>query len=189
MRLFVGIGLPALVSETLASHVSAQRKSLPAAKWVRVDALHLTLCFLGETEEAAIPSLDRCLSRGLVGQPRFDLRLAQAGCFPNAKAAVRILWVGVENPEPVVDLQQRVSASLVNERFVAPEDRPYHPHVTIGRCKRPWTRAAGERWEASLRGPLGSSFKVDEVVLFRSRLDRDGARYDRLGRFGLGESH
>lgn len=188
MRLFVGIDLPPDVLGALASHVGAQRRTLPDAKWVGVEALHLTLCFIGETQEAAMPRLDRCLSRAVRGQSRFHIGLASAGCFPKGKGAIRILWVGVEAPEPVVDLQHRVSTSLVDEGLMSPDERPFHPHVSIARCKRSWARSAGKRWEASLVGPVGSEFAVDEVVLFRSRLEPGGARYDRLRRFGFGES-
>jgi len=188
VRLFVGIGLSPKVVETLAAHVSSQRRCLPDAKWIGIDALHLTLCFIGETPETLMPRLDHCLSRGVAGQSSFRIQLAGAGCFPKGKGPTRILWLGVEAPEPVIDLQRSVSASLVGGDLMSPEERPFHPHVSIARCKRPWPRSAGERWEASLVGPLGSPFAVDEVILFRSRLEPGGARYDRLRTFRLGVS-
>jgi RNA 2',3'-cyclic 3'-phosphodiesterase len=56
-----------------------------------------------------------------------------------------------------------------------PEERPYHPHVTLARCKAPTDlRTAVAALGAE---PVGPAWMVDEVVLFESRTRREGAEY------------
>ncbi len=186
MRVFVGIDMPQDVRRVLVDHVAALEPSLPPAKWVKQEAYHITLTFLGEVEEAAIPLIDKTLSGSIVDQERFTLRLKSAGCFPTSRGLVRVLWIGVDHDLPTVRLQTRVATALEDAELVQAEHRPYHPHVTVARCRKPWARKAGEIWTSSLEDVLGEPFEVSEIVLFRSQLASSGARYDRLRSYPFG---
>ena len=67
------------------------------------------------------------------------------------------------------------------------EQRSYHPHVTVARCRKPWVRSGGDSWTSSLDGPLGESHEVKEILLYRSLLlESSGARYDSVGAYPFG---
>jgi 2'-5' RNA ligase len=57
---------------------------------------------------------------------------------------------------------------------LSPEDRPFHPHVTLSRIRPP----------VDVRGLLDEDFalswRCDRVVLYRSHLGRGPARYEAL---------
>ena len=57
MRLFIGIAIPRPLRDEVGERIEALQRRLPAARWVSAEKLHLTLSFLGETEEAALPTL------------------------------------------------------------------------------------------------------------------------------------
>jgi 2'-5' RNA ligase len=102
----------------------------------------------------------------------------------------RILWVGVAEGALVArQLQERVDAALAARGFPR-DDRPWHPHLTIGRVfdERRWRREAGP----SLRGAVAAAARqrfgtlaVAAVALMRSDLSPRGARYTELASVAL----
>ena len=184
MRLFVALRLPAAVLGALADRVAGLRSRLPPARWVPLDNLHLTLRFLGETNPDRVAGLGRALEQGLGCQPTLRLRLRDGGCFPPRRPA-RVAWVGFE-PAPELARLQAVVAAAVEERLgLDPDRRPFHPHLTLARPRRPWPRAAVDRWSRAFAGPQGPAFDVAEVELMRSHLGPAGARHESLGGYPL----
>lgn len=183
MRLFVAIEVPDAVRRRVAERTVPLRARLPRARWTKVDGLHLTLAFLGDTPEELVGPLDAALRGAFRGEP-FRLRLAGAGTFPPGRAA-RVAWLGFE-PEPrLLALQRRVAAAVSEATGAAPDRRPYHPHLTLARCRPPWRRSAAESFVRELEGERFGEVPVTEGVLVRSHLERDGARYETLHRYPL----
>jgi RNA 2',3'-cyclic 3'-phosphodiesterase len=128
LRLFVGIELPA----ALRLRLSLLCTGLPGARWVDSGNLHLTLRFIGEVDEGMASDIDAALAR--IRAPRFEVALAGAGTFGGERP--RLLWIGVEDNKPLLELQERVEAAL-RRAGVPPDTRRYSPHVTLARLKRP----------------------------------------------------
>ena len=74
------------------------------------------------------------------------------------------------------DFHSRLERALVTLGF-PPEDRPFAPHLTLGRVKSPSGRAALTRCLVQLPIPSPTPFQVGEIVLFRSTLSPKGATY------------
>lgn len=184
MRLFVAIELPARLTERLARRVEGVRPELPPARWVPARNLHLTLRFLGEVEEGRVEPLAGSLAPAFAASPPLELELRDAGAFPPSRPA-RVVWVGLDGCRELVELQRRVAEAADRTLGLAPERRPYHPHLTLARCRRPWPRRAVERWSRALSGRLGDPFRVERGVLMRSRLGAGGARYSVIEAFPL----
>ena len=114
----------------------------------------------------------------------FTVAVGGVGVFPG-RGDPRVLWVGIGGDLPeAARLQQSIERQLLPLGF-APENRPFTPHLTLGRVKG--KRGAG--WRVDLErhegeGSLGS-FEVEECALVESRLDGSGATYSTLGRFPL----
>jgi RNA 2',3'-cyclic 3'-phosphodiesterase len=128
IRLFVGIELP----PELRLRLSLLCAGLPGARWVDAGNLHLTLRFIGEVDEGMASDIDAALAR--IRAPRFEVALAGAGTFGGERP--RLLWIGVEDNKPLLELQERVEAAL-RRAGVPPDTRRYSPHVTLARLKRP----------------------------------------------------
>jgi len=184
MRLFVALEIPEPPQREVRRRVDAVRDRLPRARWVDLDNLHLTLLFLGETAEGDVPALAAGLREAFARCPPLDLRLVSGGTFPPGRPA-RVAWIGVEGPDALVTLQADVTRAAVDTLGFAPEERAYHPHVTLARCPDPWRREAIDKFKTALTGPVGPPFVTDHGVLFESRLSPKGARYRAVETFPL----
>lgn len=184
MRLFVGIEVPEPSRREVRRRVDGVRDRLPRARWVGFDNVHLTLLFLGETAEAEVPALATKLREVFSRYPPLDLRLASGGTFPTNRPA-RVVWVGVDAPEDLTTLQADITQAAVEALGFEPEDRPYHPHVTLARCPDPWRREAIDKFKTALTGPVGPPFVADHGVLFESKLSPKGSRYRAVETFPM----
>ncbi len=177
MRLFLAIDLPPQLRAEVERRTAGLRPRLPAARWVPARNLHLTLVFLGEQPASAVVRLREELAPAVRRLPVFRLRLSGAGAFPPGRPA-RVAWLGVDAGEPVCELQGAVEAAAGAALGLGPERRPFHPHLTVARCRRPWGREAVAAWQAGWPAALGEPFAVERTVLYRSHLGPAGADYE-----------
>jgi 2'-5' RNA ligase len=115
--------------EAVRTRVAAARIALASCrgKAVRSANYHVTLAFLGEIPVARLDCL-LALGDGLGGKA-FSLNLDTFGYFPKA----HVVWLGSSLvPPELTDLYQRLAGALPRCEL-APEARPYHPHVTLVR--------------------------------------------------------
>ena len=127
LRLFVGIGFP----PALKLQLSLLRSGVPGAKWVDPGNFHLTLRFIGETDEVVAADVDDALVR--LRARRFTLQLAGTGVFGDRP---RSLWVGVERSPVLVALRDKIEQALIRAGL-PPEQRKFAPHVTLARLHNP----------------------------------------------------
>lgn len=92
------------------------------------NSLHLTLVFLGDTEEEKLPLIREAMDRVTV--PDVELVLDRLGSFPGPKG--HLLWLGPAGCPPLTALQRELAAAL-GEAGLPVEERPFVPHVTLGR--------------------------------------------------------
>jgi 2'-5' RNA ligase len=184
MRLFVALEVPEPPRRDLRRRVEGVRDRLPRARWVEFDNVHLTLLFLGETAEADVPALSAKLREAFARCPPLDLRLSSGGTFPPGRPA-RVAWVGIDAPDALTTLQEDVTRAAVEALGFEPEERAYHPHVTVARCPDPWRRDAIDKFKTAMTGPIGPPFGVHEGILFESKLSPKGARYRAVEVFPL----
>lgn len=184
MRLFVALRLPAAVLAPLAETAARLRPQLPPARWVPAANLHLTLRFIGEADAERVAGLGAALAASFASEPPVRLRLRDGGCFPSRRPA-RVAWVGFE-PSPELERLQQAAAAAVDECLgLAPERRPFHPHLTLARPRRPWPRRAVDRFTAAFAGPQGPEFTIVEGHLMCSHLGAGGARHEPLAAYPL----
>ena len=185
IRAFVAADLPDEIRDRLGETQRRLRDRLARAgidrglKWTQPAGIHLTLKFLGETDEALIPELGQELAAVVAAQPTLTLALAGPGVFPNPRA-LRVVWVGVEGDVPaLMTLQSRVEAALSPLGFPT-ESRPFSPHLTLARVAEFVSREDRERIGAAvLSTPAREAvaFQIHTVSLIRSELLPGGARY------------
>jgi RNA 2',3'-cyclic 3'-phosphodiesterase len=170
--LFVALELPELVRD----HLVLVQGGIPGARWEAKDKLHLTLRYVGEVDGGMARRIAEAL-RGVHGDP-FILELAGVGHFP-PRGRPRALWVGVDDPEPLHALHERLERTLT-KLGLEPETRKFAPHVTIARLRNAPERRVAEFMAhhallrptpfevnafalvSSVRGPSGSKYRVEE---------------------------
>src|SRR5256885_116928 len=92
MRLFIAIDLDDPIRQKIVRFVEGVSGFAPDVRWMKPEALHLTLKFIGEFPDARLQELKQALEA--VRSEPFDISFAGTGFFPTAKSA-RVFWVGV----------------------------------------------------------------------------------------------
>ena len=148
---------------------------LKGVSWVRPDAMHLTLKFLGDIHARHVEDIAQAMARAAESVPKFTLATAATGVFPNP-ARARVLWVGLnDSGNSCARLQAELEKNLEPLGFKA-ESRPFKPHLTLARFKTP-SRVPQEIVDIECESV---TFDVTELILFQSRLRPQGAIYTKL---------
>ena len=185
MRLFTAIELP----EPVRAHLLRVRAELlkspdlaDAVSWVKPENLHVTLKFLGEVPDAALPKLTHSLAAVSVEPTR--LTPGRMVLFPQ-RGPVRVIAAGFAGD---VERLSRLFADIEDACAAAGferEGRAYTPHATLGRG-RPGRGGSGlrrlrdETFERLFPGP---AFTADRFVLMQSQLNPKGAIYTPAAHF------
>jgi 2'-5' RNA ligase len=177
-RLFVAIDPPAEIREQLAGICCG----LPDARWIPLEQLHLTLCFIGEVSGSAFLDIREALE-GIQVAP-LSLRLQGVGFFP-PRGLPRVIWAGIEKSEPLLTLQRKITTRLF-QLGVEPENRKFSPHITLARLHQTSATRVGKYM--GIQGLLGSEpFVVDSFLLYSSVLGRKGASHTVEQEYRLGK--
>jgi len=177
MRVFAAIPL----SDEARTVVSAVRDRLLEhswpVRWVRDEGLHLTVRFYGEVPEDMVDGLGESLAQAIGPMDPMGIGLGALGVFPTRRKP-RVIWMGVDAPPDLELLQDRVERAAMAQGYPAANET-YRPHVTLGRVQR---RAVLSEDVAGTLDTVDETieFLADQVVLYRSRTERGGARYDPL---------
>ncbi len=180
-RLFFAVPVPdparRLVGDVMAHVQASVGDGRTKIRWVRIEGLHLTLRFLGQTPLDRIPRLARMLDALGGTTPPFGVTISRAGAFPNPTRP-RTLWLGIEDgADDLAKLAADLEAGVVADGQ-AIGTKPFAPHLTIARTDG--LRAAGAA-AAALREAaeaLDARFTADRVVLFQSHLGHGPASYE-----------
>jgi 2'-5' RNA ligase len=186
MRLFVAVDL----SEDARQAIAAEQKRIAAAlaeaktrlKWVRSEHLHLTLVFLGEVEDVRVPSVVDAIGRD-VDAPPFDVTFSGAGVFPPHRAP-RALWIGIGAGASELTAVQKELAQRVARTGVDLDDRPFSPHLTLGRWRTSRPSDGRRALAAAGQGAI-ARMRVAAATLYQSQLSSSGPAYTARARANL----
>jgi len=177
LRLFTGISLPILLRQRL----TIMQGGIDGARWTSRENFHLTLTFLGEVDEATAEIADEALSA--IRTEKFSLTLKGTGSFARGDDP-KVLWMGVEHSEVLHRLKEKIDRAL-DVAKIPFERRKYVPHVSMARFRKADEAKVAEFMQAN---NLFSSdpFEVDEFILYRSHLTKNGSAYEELQHYPLG---
>ncbi len=172
-RAFIAADLGTLPA--VAAFAQELQEASPGLKVVSPDHLHLTLKFLGDTEEGLVPELMAVIRAACAGVPSVDLQVRGAGAFPSF-SRMSVLWLGIEGAEPLARIAGALDRALEPLGY-AMERRPWAAHLTLARVKG---GHGLERARSLLETQRTASFgnvRVDEVRLKKSVLTPQGPVY------------
>jgi RNA 2',3'-cyclic 3'-phosphodiesterase len=171
MRLFISIDLPKEIKDYLFNLQKEVREA--KINWVSKKNLHLTLKFLGEVDEDKIPEIIKAIKE--INYPSFEVSLTNLGFFPS-KEKPKVIWVGLDPEDKVIDLQQKVDEALLT---VVPTEQQFQAHLTLGRIK---LIRREKDFQKSLENISieNKKFKITSFKLMKSELRRSGADYGEL---------
>ena len=189
VRAFLAIPPDAGWSESARALVARIRPALPDASWTRPESWHLTLRFLGEISPGVVSRFASAIAAGLERLGAGMLSTEGAVVFP-PRGPARVL--GVEFAEDgehgVVAEIARRAEDAARGLDLAPERRPFRPHVTFARLRRPWPGEAVARYRAEADGWEFPVWPVRSCVLYESRLAPEGAIHTPVASWALAAS-
>jgi 2'-5' RNA ligase len=191
MRTFIAIEIPEPLKQNLDLSIGVLRSNLEDGliRWVRLEAMHLTLKFLGEIELEQVRTIQEILEETAAMFSSFDIVIAGFGCFPKSSRP-RVVWAGIEpkNGE-LLALQTELETRMESIGFER-ERRDYHPHLTLGRVRKGLSgndMKLISKWaQASQIGEVGR-FEAKTINLIQSVLLPEGASYANLHVAGLAQ--
>jgi 2'-5' RNA ligase len=185
LRTFIAVEPAPAVRKGALELIERLRRTSANVKWVGATELHWTLKFLGDVEMQEIPGVCAAVVSAAHDLPAFSITAFGAGAFPGATRP-RTLWLGVrKGTDEFVALHNRIEEALVPLGYRA-EQRRFHPHMTLGRVRN-GPHGSGElgRFVNQFFGFHAGDMTVSEVVVFSSRLERQGPVYEVLSRAPL----
>jgi 2'-5' RNA ligase len=178
LRLFIAFDSPPEVKSMAGEIQDRLRQAQADVSWERQEKLHCTIKFLGNTASELLPSVVGALTDIGRANPPFTVRYQGAGCFPDNRD-LRILWLGIENPDGRLNsLFRGIDSAMAGLGYV-PEKRQFHPHLTLGRVR-------SRRNQVDLLRLLenvtfdGTITAVDEILLIKSELKPAGSVYTKI---------
>lgn len=184
IRCFIAIELPEDLKIQIGRYIAELRALAPHIKWVKENALHITLKFLGELPKGRVDQIITTLMPLRQQQAPLKLSLAGIGAFPNEKKP-RVIWLGIE-PTPrdlFFKLYHRVE-SYLEAIGIGREKRKFSPHLTLARIKI-FQDVASIFTYVQEHPFQAAAFPVHEIVLMRSFLKPDGAEYRVIQKYPL----
>ena len=188
-RLFVAIPIPPAVRNAVTTLVDGVRSAADPAvrdvRWVRLDGLHLTVRFLGPTEEEHVGDVAAAVDGTARRLEPFDVVIAGGGAFPSV-ARPRALWLGVaEGVDELAATAVALDDALAEVGWPR-DERPYRAHLTLARSDGVRSGPAVARRLIDAAATVREPFRAESLVLFESISGGGPARYVPLHEARLG---
>lgn len=168
IRLFVALPLPPEISSKLA----LLGQTILGVRSVPEHQFHLTLRFIGELEGQKFNDIRDSLSE--IQDEPITFSIKGVGHFP-PRGEPRVIWAGVDPQNEIIQLRNKVN-NVLKQCNVKPEQRKFHPHITLARLKNSSAQRISSFLEinALLQSPR---FTVNSFCLYSSQLGYDGAKH------------
>ena len=152
----------------------------PKVSWVKKENIHLSIRFLGNIHEQKIKEIKEIMEKATKDITPFLLKPVGLGAFPNSKRP-RVIWVGLSESAPLEKFHVNLEKGLKTLGFEK-EERKFKPHFTLARIK---TATHGKHLAEAIAKYSNfstPSFLIQDIVLFKSELRPEGAKYTALER-------
>ncbi len=171
MRSFIAIEVPFTKEmESLQNSIEGR------VKLVERENVHITLKFLGEIDERTFEMVRQIVEDCKVGS--FKIVLRGVGFFPNERY-VRVVWIGVDNYEPIERMARCIDEKLRKMGFQ--REKSYVPHITVARAKGRITIRNLENF----KNMKFAEMEVKEIKIKKSTLTPNGPVYEDLATIQL----
>ncbi len=172
-KIFIAIEPP----EEIKEHLSSIRVDLPA-KWTPKRNIHMTLIFIGRSDEVLIKEAGKAVKAGVGTVEKFDLEVTGLSYAPPGSRPPKMIWATISDSEPLKDLRSKICGVL------GTESDEFIPHMTIARINA-WKFRQLDEEEIPELPEESISFKVDSVRLMESKVFRGRVEYELIEKFEL----
>jgi RNA 2',3'-cyclic 3'-phosphodiesterase len=181
MRLFVAVPLPEAHKAAIRAYQQVYRDKI--IRFVPEENLHLTLHFIGEVAEQALPGLQQQLARAAAAQPPFMLTFQETAPGPKLRFP-RLIWTRFAEHPDFASLSTAICQALA----AAPGAYgKFIPHITIARLRQDRGKLPAL---PVVQDPTVPDLAVSSFALWQSKLQSPHPAYSILADFPLtGPAH
>jgi 2'-5' RNA ligase len=157
-------------------------------RWVRPRGIHLTLKFMGDIPASTVERVLEALPEVAAAFRPFEISVSGLGVFPNSRRP-RVLWAGLDGDLTTLLALQIAVDQAVEKLGLPKEDRPFSPHLTLGRVRRDTNEEQSRKIGYLLSNTVLQavpSWPVERVDLMRTELDPTGSRHYLVGSTAIG---
>jgi len=178
-RLFIGVPIQ---SPKSVQQVEVWKKDLHLNRnvlnWTIPENWHITLFFLGSTEESVVPVLRQLIEESFSKIQAYQTELRGVGVFPNTNNP-KVLWLGLDDLQPIMSAYSHLGEMLQQNGFSF-DQKPLKPHLTIARVKRTDHPSAFHALLSAHQETVFDQVNMNKVVLFESITTPAGPIYKPL---------
>lgn len=175
VRTFIGIFPPPEIQAAIAHSQALLKPDSSGVRWEAQNKFHITLKFLGSLTP---PQLDKTrfeLSRAGEILAPFNTILNSIGCFPDLRSP-KIIWIGSSRDgNPPLSKCFAVVDEYCAAAGFKKDERPFLPHITLGRVKGKIPEVLIKKIETITFEPL--QFLCTELLIMKSDLSSSGSAY------------
>lgn len=173
-------------SDALVGVIDELARSRADLKIVKPELMHITLKFLGDTDESLVGGVLARISHATEGVGPFRIRLRGMGAFPSM-SNIRIVWVGIEDGKPLQDIAAKLDASM-NDLGFDRDRKGFVPHLTLARTRSGRNIANVQEILRTKAASDYGEYLIDRIMLKKSVLSPQGPTYSTVREHQLGNS-
>jgi len=147
-------------------------------KLVEPENVHITLKFLGDTNEDLIEEIDGIINDAVQNIEPFNIKLEGAGVFPNQNY-IKVIWLGIKRGEQLENIAQKIDEQLHKIGFKK-EKRKFSAHLTIARVRSAKNKEKLLQIIEKYKDSEFAEINVDSIKLKKSELTPKGPIYTNL---------
>jgi len=188
-RIFIAINLKEELKEYLFSVKHYFILDKLKIKWVEKENIHLTLKFIGETNQKLINLIDEKLKEITSRYPSFEITFSSnIGLFPSLEGInyilPRVIWVGIEEKNNEIKNLHHLIEKNLSEIGIPKENKKFSSHITLGRIK--YLKDKNELINLTRKITINDySQKIKTIELMESKLTPNGPQYNVLNQYFL----
>ena len=183
--MFFAVPLAEELKEPIAQIQQELKATGAKVGWVKLENLHFTLKFLGDTPEDQVSKLSEAAASVAEVSAAHQVQICGVGGFPSPQRP-RVVWVGcTSGGEQFAQVGQDLDEALAQAGLSEREKRKFSPHLTIGRVRSRHRLEELAAAMAELSEREIGQMQVNHFVLMQSQLHPTGAVYTPLATFDL----
>jgi len=185
MRAFIAVEIPSGLSKQISELQEFLKKSDADANWVPEQNFHYNLKFFGSLTESELKKVIAATQKAISASKSFEIEINGIGGFPTLNSP-RVVWIGIKKGSSELKAVADSLEEAYSEIGIPKEEREFQPHLTLCRLKsNDHKHELVEKVKQKEHINIGS-FKVTELVLFKSTLKPTGPVYEPVEKFKLG---
>jgi len=172
-RAFIAIDVE--LSSQITDIVNDLKNSGADIKLVKPENMHITLKFLGDTDEKFVGQIREIMEKSVENIKSFEIKLKNTGVFPNENY-IKVVWIGIDQYEKLAEIAKKINEGLSKIGFKK-EKRDFSPHLTIGRLKTGKNKDKILHIITRYENTEFNTFKIKKIKLIKSELTPKGPIY------------